>query len=45
VNSDKIVCMGYNINVIIIVNYLLFYLIFHTPNERIARIITIKELI
>lgn len=43
-NSNKIACMGYNIKVSIIVNYLLFYVIFHIPNERIIRITTIKEL-
>jgi hypothetical protein len=42
VNNNKIVNPSYNIKVNIIVSYLLFYLIFPIPNEKIIRITIIK---
>lgn len=43
--NNKMASLGYNIKVIIIVVYLVFYLIFLLPNEKIIGIIIIKYLI
>ncbi len=44
-DNNKIPSPGHNINISIIVSYLLLYLLFPIPNEKIIKITIIKQLV